>query len=198
MVTKAALRKEMKQRLESLPPEKFHEEGLQAASRIRSLPLWSQYETILFYLSMNLEIDTEPLLETSFLDKKKIFVPKVAGEDLHFFRIYSLSGPWHYGAFAIREPQTDRPEDLLQAQDFPVLIIVPGVAFTKEGDRMGHGRGYYDRFFESLDKQGLSYSTLGICMEAQIVPEVPTEKWDKKMDALCFGGNKPPLSGGLP
>ncbi|MDR2633414.1 MAG: 5-formyltetrahydrofolate cyclo-ligase [Treponema sp.] len=193
MITKAALRKEMKQRLESLPPQQFHEEGLQLASRIRSLPLWSAQETLLFYLSMNLEIDTEPLLERAFLDKKRVFVPKVAGEDLHFFRIYTLSGPWHYGAFSIREPQTDKPEDLLKPEDFPALIIVPGVAFTKAGERMGHGRGYYDRFFESLDKQGVSYATLGICMEAQIVPEVPTEPWDKKMDALCFGGNSQPL-----
>ncbi|MDR1301816.1 MAG: 5-formyltetrahydrofolate cyclo-ligase [Treponema sp.] len=187
MITKAALRKEIKQRLESLPPEKFYEEGLQVASRIQSLPLWSQYETILFYLSMNLEIDTQPLLETAFSDKKKIFVPKVSGEDLHFFRIYTLAGPWHYGAFGIREPQTEKSEDLLKSQDFPGLIIVPGVAFTQEGDRMGHGRGFYDRFFGSLDKQGISYATLGICMKAQIVPEVPTEIWDKKMDALIFG-----------
>ncbi|MDR1955423.1 MAG: 5-formyltetrahydrofolate cyclo-ligase [Treponema sp.] len=189
MISKAALRKTMKARLESLPPEQFHAEGVQVASRIRNMPIWSQYETILFYLSMKIEIDTEPLLETAFLDKKRIFVPKVAGDELHFFRIYGISGPWQYGAFDIREPQTERPEDLLQNQDFPALIIVPGVAFTPAGERMGHGRGYYDRFFAQLDAQKLAYCTLGICMEAQVVPEVPTEPWDKKMDALGVGGS---------
>jgi 5-formyltetrahydrofolate cyclo-ligase len=52
---------------------------------------------------------------------------------------------------------------------------------------MGHGKGYYDRFLATLDEQGLSYYMLGLCMDTQIVPEIPTEVWDKKMDALCTG-----------
>ncbi|MDR2397423.1 MAG: 5-formyltetrahydrofolate cyclo-ligase, partial [Spirochaetaceae bacterium] len=141
MISKAALRKTMKQRLKTLPPEQFRAEGIEAASRIQRTSLWSQYETILAYLSMDGEIDTEPLLEAAFSDRKRVLVPKVSGEDLRFFRINSLAGPWQYGAFGIREPQTDDRDDLLGLKDFPVLIIVPGVAFTQTGERMGHGRG---------------------------------------------------------
>jgi 5-formyltetrahydrofolate cyclo-ligase len=189
VISKSTLRKELKQRLKALPTARFHDEGVKAASCIRGLSLWSRYETILFFLNDPLEIDTGPLMETAFQDKKQVFVPKTEGNDIRFFHIYSSAGPWRYGAFDIREPETERPEDVLKTEDFPVLVIVPGVAFDRDRNRMGHGKGYYDRFFAKLDGQKLSYYTLGLCMETQLVPEVPTETWDKKMDALCAGSN---------
>ncbi|MDR0567812.1 MAG: 5-formyltetrahydrofolate cyclo-ligase [Spirochaetaceae bacterium] len=188
MISKPALRKEIKGRLQAFPVQKFRDEGMSAAERIRGLPVWSLCETALLFLNDKLEIHTDPLLETAFSDKKKVFVPKtVDKEHIRFYRIYSPAGPWRYGAFDIREPETDRPEDELKPADFPVLIIVPGVAFDRDRNRMGHGKGYYDRFFASLDERGLGYTMLGLCMDAQIVPEIPTEVWDKKMDALCTG-----------
>ncbi|MDR2534933.1 MAG: 5-formyltetrahydrofolate cyclo-ligase [Treponema sp.] len=186
MVSKPALRKEIKKQLQTYSAQRFHDEGVSAAARIHTLPIWSQYKTMLFFLNDALEIDTNPLLETAFSDKKQVFVPKtVDPETIRFFRIYSPTGPWRYGAFDIREPETERPEDELKSEHFPVLVIVPGVAFDRNRNRMGHGKGYYDRFLANLDKEGLSYFMLGLCMDAQIVPEIPTEVWDKKMDAIC-------------
>jgi 5-formyltetrahydrofolate cyclo-ligase len=188
MVSKPALRREIKGRLQAFPAHRFYDEGVSAADRIRSLPIWSQYETVLLFLNDKLEIDTTPLLEIALLDKKQVFVPKtVDAHTIRFFHIYTPTGPWRYGAFDIREPETERTEDILQSGDFPALVLVPGVAFDRERNRMGHGKGYYDRFLAQLDEQGLSYFMLGLCMDTQIVPEIPTEVWDKKMDALCTG-----------
>jgi 5-formyltetrahydrofolate cyclo-ligase len=188
MISKPTLRKEIKGLLQKLPAERFHTEGVSAASRIRALPIWSQYRTMLLFLNDPLEIDTRPLLETALSDKKQVFVPKTAdSQNIRFFHIYSPEGPWRYGPFNIREPETDRFEDELKNDDFPALVLVPGVAFDRKRNRMGHGKGYYDRFLANLEEQGLSYYMLGLCMDVQIVSEIPTEVWDKKMDALCTG-----------
>jgi 5-formyltetrahydrofolate cyclo-ligase len=188
MISKPVLRKEIKERLKALPAPRFYEEGAEAAARIRRLPLWAEYNTVLFFLNDPLEIDTAPLLEGALADKKQVFVPKtVDAHTIRFFHIYTPSGPWRFGAFDIREPETDRIEDTLKNADFPALVLVPGVAFDRNGNRMGHGKGYYDRFLAGLDGEGLSYFMLGLCMDEQIVPEIPVEAWDKKMQALCTG-----------
>jgi 5-formyltetrahydrofolate cyclo-ligase len=59
------------------------------------------------------------------------------------------------------------------------------LAFDREGNRLGRGKGYYDRFFAELDAEGYRYITIGFCMETQVVPRLPRESWDKKMNALC-------------
>ena len=194
MIDKPALRKEIKGRLKALPAQRFYEEGVQAAARIRSLSLWSKYTTTLLFLNDPLEIDTTPLLEGALSDKKQVFVPKtVDAHSIRFFHIHTPAGPWRYGAFDIREPETDRDEDALKDTDFPALVLVPGVAFDRKGNRMGHGKGYYDRFLAGLDERGLAYFMLGLCMDEQIEPEIPTEVWDKKMQALCTGSEFIPL-----
>jgi 5-formyltetrahydrofolate cyclo-ligase len=131
-------------------------------------------------------------MEAAFFDKKEVYVPKIDGESLVFYRLYSPAGPWSLGAFTIREPKTIREKDVLKPGVFPLLILVPGIAFDPRGGRLGHGKGYYDRFFAGLDLQdetGKTYTTLGLCLEIQIIPQVPTEAWDKPMDALCTGNS---------
>jgi 5-formyltetrahydrofolate cyclo-ligase len=189
MNTKQTLRKTMRSRLETIPAEWFYREGKAAAAHIRGLPLWRRYKTVLLFLSTRAEIDTGPLLEAALGDRKAVFAPKTAGEGLAFYRVFSPHGPWEYGAFHIREPAAG-PE--FAPGEFPVLIIVPGLAFDREGNRLGHGRGYYDRFFAALDGEtspgtAPPYFALGLCLDSQVVPLVPVEGGDKKMDALCTG-----------
>jgi 5-formyltetrahydrofolate cyclo-ligase len=189
---KSLLRKEIKQRLAALEPSAFLAEGRQAAACITSLPVWRRIPTVLLFLSTAREIDTSPLLEAALSCGKRVFAPRVEGERLCFLRVYDAQGPWQYGAFHIWEPITRREEDRLLGDfpargNFPALIITPGAAFDREGRRLGHGRGYYDRFFAELDGQGVSYTTLGLCMASQLVERVPVEPWDKTMDGVCAG-----------
>jgi 5-formyltetrahydrofolate cyclo-ligase len=101
----------------------------------------------------------------------------------------------HRGGFGIREPE---PKTALMPEDFPVLVITPGLAFDRRGRRLGRGRGFYDRFFAELDSGCLGplsadraffYTALGLCMEAQLVPEVPAEDHDKTMDLVLAGNS---------
>jgi 5-formyltetrahydrofolate cyclo-ligase len=193
MISKQELRREMKRRLKALPPETYAREGEGAVSRIQDLPRWEGCGTVLLFLSMDDEIDTGPLLSLAFSRGKRVFLPKLREDGgLRFFRAPGAAGPWRDGAFHIREPLTGDPGDLLGQADFPALIIVPGRAFDRRGNRLGRGKGCYDRFFAELDSPAMpaiSYTTVGLCLETQIVPQVPAEIWDKKMDFLCTGEN---------
>jgi 5-formyltetrahydrofolate cyclo-ligase len=187
---KSLLHKEVMRRLAALEKGAFLAEGRLAASLITELPVWKNAQTVLLFLSTGYEIDTGPLFEAALSNGKHVYLPRVNGERMSFLRVYSADGPWQYGAFHIREPLTQRPEDSLSANSFPALIITPGAAFDHEGRRLGHGRGYYDRYFAELDGQGFSYTMLGLCMETQIVERVPVESWDKTMDVVWAGGKQ--------
>jgi 5-formyltetrahydrofolate cyclo-ligase len=182
----------MRKRLSELDPGLFREEGERAAGFIAGLSAWEQAETALLFLSAAGEIDTGPLLHLAFSQEKKVFLPRVEGEIARFLRVRSPGGPWRIGAFGIREPlipAADTPEEFPPPGEVsaPVLVVTPGLAFDPQGNRMGHGKGYYDRFFDKLDRLGISHSTLGLCLEQQLVSRVPVEIWDKKMNAVCTG-----------
>jgi 5-formyltetrahydrofolate cyclo-ligase len=179
LFSKQRFRQKMKD-LKPLPSETY-QEGLKACG-IKDLSCWSRHSTILLFLSTTYEIDTNPLLETAFSCQKDVFIPKIIDNKMCFFQINSPSGPWEEGIFHIREPLMNSAP--LKSVHFPCLIMTPGIAFDKNGNRLGRGKGYYDRFFAETDDQNLPYFSLGLCMEAQIVAEVPIESWDKKMDAV--------------
>jgi len=179
---KDKLRYSVKQDLKSLDKKEFHSQGAGAAVLLRSSRLWPLYKTLFIFLSINSEIDTRPLLATALKEGKKVFAPKVEEEDLCFYQVESPDGPWLKGPFGIREPD---PLNVKAGEgDFPVLIICPGLAFDREGRRLGRGGGYYDRFLSGLESSGLEYFTLGFCMDLQIVSHVPVDDRDKKMDAV--------------
>jgi 5,10-methenyltetrahydrofolate synthetase len=109
-----------------------------------------------------------------------------------FCRVRSAADPWEKGPFGIPEPVLEgqavpRTGFGLTGEDFPALVIVPGLAFDAAGRRLGRGGAYYDRFLTELDAAGRSFQTLGLCTGCQLVPEVPVEDWDKNMDCLCTG-----------
>jgi 5-formyltetrahydrofolate cyclo-ligase len=190
MIAKTELRKTMKARLAALPPERFAAEGAAAAERLAGAALWQRHGCILLYAAMAGEIATAPLLERAFAAGKAVFFPKVEGVELRFFRIGpsdSGGADWAAGAFGIREPRDASPERLFRPEAGPALVVTPGLAFDRRGNRMGRGRGYYDRFFAGLDRAGARYEAAGFCLSCQLVETVPVESFDKRLDALCTG-----------
>jgi 5-formyltetrahydrofolate cyclo-ligase len=194
-MTKQTLRQTIRTLLQTVPPEVFRNEGIQALARIQKSSFWD-YQRILFFLSTDLELDTAPLMEAALADQKEVYAPRIEGEGLGFYRVFSPAGPWRAGAFNIREPEAAGMGDALDEGGGPFLVLVPGLAFDRRGGRLGHGRGFYDRFFAGLDlRRGTSggteknYTALGLCLEAQIVSRVPADGRDKPMDALCTGNS---------
>jgi 5-formyltetrahydrofolate cyclo-ligase len=190
---KQELRKLLRKKLAEIPSGVFRDEGLRAAESMARYQPWMEAETVLLFLSAPGEIETAPLLDLAFRQGKRVFLPRVEGEIARFYRVRSADGPWQTGAFGIREPLVEGPERI---EEFPpgsgwnggaVVLAAPGMAFDRQGNRMGHGRGYYDRFFARLDSLGLPCVRVAFCLEQQIIPQVPVESWDKRMNAICTG-----------
>ena len=192
MSPKNKLRLEILNRLNGIPKEDFYSNGLKAAKILHKSALWQNYNTIFIFLSMNNEIDTGPLIELSFKEGKKVFAPGITkvdkgkdgcriGGKMVFYRLLSPNGPWYTGSLGIREPEKNIEAD---SQDFPALILTPGFAFDRNGNRLGRGKGYYDRFFTDLDAANIQYTALGFSMNLQLLDFVFTDKNDKKMNGL--------------
>ena len=191
MISKDLLRREMRERLRGIPAEEFRSQGDKAAALLRASAIWLDCASVFAFLSMDTEIDTRPLLEAAFAEGKKVFVPRVDGDRLDFYELKSLEEPLHRGALGIREPvsQEGKAVDIgsNECDAFPALIVCPGMAFDREGNRLGRGRGYYDRFFAELDGAGKRYFALGLCMDFQLVDKVPVDVNDKRMNGILTG-----------
>lgn len=126
-------------------------------------------KTVMLYSSLPDEVQTHVFLE-KWRNKKKIILPTVVGDDIIPVEL-TKDTDFTIGDFNILEPQNEAYHGSYD------LIIVPGVAFDKNGNRIGRGKGYYDRF---LCKH-LDIKRIGICFDFQFVDEVPTEDNDIKM-----------------
>jgi 5-formyltetrahydrofolate cyclo-ligase len=187
---KTILRREIKKCLSLLSVKDFRLKGEAAAALLRESSLWTQCESVFLFLSLPWEIDTSPLVETSMRAGKRVYAPRL-GEgggpgEMKFYRIFPPGGPgnpWSTepGPFGIREPP---PRDPPCPADFPALILVPGLAFDPQGRRLGRGGGCYDRFLAAPPGP---CRTIGLCMPCQLVPEVPVEPWDRRVEGLCTG-----------
>lgn len=127
---------------------------------------------VMIYSALPDEVQTSTFLE-KWRHKKKIILPTVVGDDIIPVELAEDTG-FAVGDFNILEPQN---EPYIGEYD---LIVVPGVAFDRNGNRIGRGRGYYDRF---LCKH-LNVKRIGICFDFQLVDEVPTEPNDIRMDKI--------------
>jgi 5-formyltetrahydrofolate cyclo-ligase len=173
------LRAKLRADLKGLPSACFYNEGRRASACIGVFSPWKTAAQVLLFLSLADEIDTSPLLDLAFAQGKEVFAPKVCGDRIRFFRV--PSGPLETGPYGIREPPAGAAE--FTPGTGPILVVTPGLAFDRQGRRLGRGGGYYDRFFA-----GAGYYALGLCLECQLLPCVPVDTTDKTMDAVCTGG----------
>lgn len=137
-------------------------------------PAFETASTVLLYHSLPDEVDTHAFIE-KWCRQKKILLPVVRGNDLELRR-YTSPDDLATGAFGILEPVGDPFTDY-SSIDF---IAVPGVAFDRRGNRLGRGKGYYDRLLPHLPQ---AYRA-GICFPYQWVEEVPAEPFDIPMHSV--------------
>lgn len=137
-------------------------------------PVFRAAHTVLLYHSLKDEVDTHEFIR-KWNGKKQILLPVVVGDDLEV-RKYTTPEELVQGAFGIEEPTGE----LFTDYDSIDLIVVPGVAFDSKGNRLGRGKGYYDRLLPRIPS---AYKT-GICFPFQIVEEIPAEPFDIRMDEI--------------
>ena len=117
------------------------------------------------------------MLEQALRDGKRVAVPKCYGDQMRFIYMDDLSKVEN-GYANIPEPIADAPV----ADDKTALVLMPGMAFTADGNRMGYGGGFYDKFLAAEP----DHPTVALCYDFQMVDYIPTDDYDIPVDRVLW------------
>lgn len=138
------------------------------ARNFLSLEQVKDAQTICTFVSRDDEVDTKFLYEPGAVDKR-IIVPKILGEGLALYELKSIHD-LERGPFSIWEPKGDTKQvDIIEID----LFVVPGLAFTRGGARLGHGTGFYDKLLSQTQKP-----RIGLAYSFQIVSDIEQMSYD--------------------
>lgn len=202
---KQAVRKESLQMRDALTEQERNGRSLEIVKKLTSLCCYQMADVLLTYVSYRSEVDTLRLIRQALLEGKRVFVPKVQGMEMEFYRITDLS-ELQTGYRGILEPeagagasygeylngmQGSHPETFSRAamETIPhILLCMPGAAFDRKRHRIGYGGGFFDRYLERLAayrKKGLiQFTTIALAYACQIWEEVPWESHDVLPDMV--------------
>ncbi|MBP1664578.1 MAG: 5-formyltetrahydrofolate cyclo-ligase [Bacteroidetes bacterium] len=143
--------------------------------RIETMSAFQKAKVVFLYWSTTSELPTHEYIR-KWSEKKIILLPSVSGERMHLRR-YVSSKEMHKGEMNMMEPTTD-----IYKGHFD-LAIIPGIAFDRERNRMGRGKGYYDRFLRSKN-----VPVYGVGFDFQVLRKIPTTKKDMKVTCVFSPG----------
>jgi 5-formyltetrahydrofolate cyclo-ligase len=175
---KTASRAQVRARLATLSPQECASQSQQICERALASALWSQARSILFFApTFAGEPDITPLIQTAIASGKTVALPHfISAEAGYRAAIIASMDQLVVRQFNVREPGPECPEHPLNRLD---LIFVPGVAFTARGERIGRGKGYYDRLLASV--RGKS---VGVAFEQQLIESLPVEPHDVLLNCI--------------
>ena len=174
---KKELRCRIKEKKRLMTAEEIETASARLGQLLRETEQYRQASTIYGYLPYNQEVRTTPMLQQALLDGKRVAVPKIYGEEMKFIYLTDLSQV-EKNSYGIPEPISDEPV----AEDVTALVLMPGLAFTKSGDRMGYGGGFYDKFLAAET----NHPTVALCYAFQILEHIPTEENDIPVDLVLW------------
>ena len=177
MKSKSTLRQLMRARKNAFTQQEREQQSHEIMRLLEDLPVFQKAHVVLLYASLPDEVQTMEFI-SKWQGRKQILLPVVVGDELEV-REYALGTSLEVGSYGIPEPRLGRI-----VTDYSVidLAIIPGVAFTMDGKRLGRGKGYYDRLL-SHPTFGSVYK-LGICYPFQLLSELPTSSHDVSLDEI--------------
>lgn len=202
MQHKTAIRKHILSIRKGLSPEALQANANAITTYILAQPTWQSARQVLLYMPIANEVDTTTLVQKAWATGKQVLLPRCDAHEkgiMHVALCRSMD-ELRRGAYGILEPDpalcpslmvTGHGQSLcphsadagLRPVLAPDLALIPAVAFDPQGNRLGYGGGYYDRFLahEAMAKTQL----IGLAHHAQIVSALPSEPWDRRMHAVC-------------
>lgn len=164
--TKKQLRNRILPLRDAIPYSEVLSSALAVREHVRSWTPFRDADCVCCYVSVRSEMPTPGIILRAMESGKTVIVPKVFGKVIRFFKIKSLTDDLNRGTFGVLEP-VDSCEEVDPAAAGACLI--PGVVFDERGNRVGYGKGYYDRFLSELPE---SIPTLGLAYDCQVLPEI--------------------------
>lgn len=206
---KSKLRKEIRTKIrEWIALNDLESVSKSLCDKILSLDEYRKADVVLAYIPMKNEADCVPAVLDALGKGKAAAVPKCFPESsgMDFYVLKNelpLESQLESGSYGIKEPRNfleridfDEPADYEDknsvktkkiSRNARIFVIVPGLAFSKDGKRLGKGKGFYDRFFEKLGKNGYKNIFLcGLCFPCQISSDVPCGEFDREVDLVLF------------
>lgn len=184
-ISKKRIRRDILAARDALSIEERQKAAIMMTERICGHQWFYLADTLLCFVSYGSEIDTTGIIQEAFAKGKKVYVPKVCGENMSFFRIRSLE-ELAVGYKGIKEPVGDTDIFVYQEKDADkILMLMPGVAFDGRHNRIGYGKGFYDRYL--ADKERLQLRTIAVGFRCQMTEYIPAEEQDiKPYQVICI------------
>ena len=176
--SKAALRQQIRVRLNGMMPEQRATDSASARLLLEKQSVWKSAKEVLFFAPLPGEVDIWPLLDDALAAGKIVAIPRFDAEASGYVgcRIQTLADDLQTGRYGIREAAGHCPPIELNRLD---LVLVPGVAFDLRGRRLGRGKGFYDQLLALV--RG---TTCGVAFDEQIAGEIPVEPHDVAMNCI--------------
>ena len=175
---KKELRKIIRDRKRQYSSRQLEELSLSVLSRLANNKHVEDAHIILVYHSLPDEVNTHEYIDQLIADGKQILLPVVVDGENMIIREYSGAQDLQEGAFHIMEPIGKLfPKELYDEIE---VGIIPGMSFDEEGNRLGRGKGYYDRLLQDMPH----LYKIGICFDFQKAKQIPTEETDIRMDEI--------------
>lgn len=174
---KRAIRQTIRQTKPNLKSDDYMAAGRELTQTLLARPDIAEADVIVAYWPLPDELNTGPFIAESVRRGKRVFLPVIVGKELVFREYTGYKCLRREERFGILEPQGTPELDVSQGGEGTV-VIVPGMAFTRKGERLGRGRGFYDRALSMLSRA----RRIGVCYECQILETLPTEEHDLRMD----------------
>ncbi len=181
--SKDAVRKAMLQRRVSQPAQEVQALSLQAQEALLAEKVWDKAQRVALYMATKGEVQTQKIIEHAWQHGKDVYFPRCNSNQqgqMDFIACHTMQDLTQ-GKYGIWEPKPTLPIPNQEALHLDILLI-PGIAFTRQGQRLGFGGGYYDRFLSKAEKQKTLYVALAFSW--QILEELPTQAWDIPVHVL--------------
>lgn len=186
---KNQLRKELKKRICSLSEHEKQRQSDVVIGKLLSHPKYLTGKRLSIFLSMKDEIKTEKVLKHALETGKEVFIPKYVGPKMEMVKLYSIEDyenlpetSWHIK----QPPDEDNSRETSLSTGGLDVILMPGLGFTKDGKRLGRGKGYYDSYIEKIESFGSKPVLLGLAFSVQICDDIPVNAHDRSIDEVLY------------
>ncbi len=178
-LTKQKIRNTILMKLKIQKEENRHKKSLLVKSKLFRNRVFKTAKTVMFYVSFGGEVDTVDMIKAAQKLGKIVAVPVCGQNRMMRPCLLKDKGTLLRGPYGIWEPALKKPVSLKSLD----LVIVPGLAFDKKGRRLGKGKGYYDRFLSKIPQHSV---IVGLAYDFQILPFIPTTKYDVNVHKVIF------------
>ena len=181
---KQAIRKEVTEKKKSMSMEEAARLSLDLKEKFCALDEYKEASVIYAYMAFNREVRTKPVIEQAWKDNKRVAVPRVFNKEYMEFIYIDSFDELEEGYMGIQEPKREIfTNDFMRfAEEDEALILVPGLAFGRDGNRIGYGGGFYDSYF--ADYEDLRFIKAALCFDFQLYPRLEAKEHDVKMDII--------------